>query len=81
MLGVREQACRVQQKLSSKVMYGFPKKKPEAVTTMETYLRAKTTALLSKKMNKKRESHSNPQDTRKVEEQRVPTEANTKCSP
>lgn len=31
-------------------------------------------------MNKKRESHSNPQDTRKVEEQKVPTEANTKCS-
>lgn len=44
-------------------MYVFPKKKPEAVTTIECHLRVKTMALLSKKEKKKEQenSHLDPQ--------------------
>lgn len=64
MLGVREQTCRMRQKFSSKVMYVFPKKKPETVTTIEYHLRVKTMALFSKKEKKKEQenSHLDPQN-------------------
>lgn len=48
--GSRQAEC---SRNSLQVMYVFPKKKPETVTTIEYHLRVKTMALLSKKEKKK----------------------------